>query len=388
MKQTCAYAACAALVAVLLAGCGGINALLKSGRPEEIYAKAMENYEKEKWQRASTLFEGVQHYYAGSTREDSISFFNARCKYKNRDYDTASVLLDEFRRKFGRSAFIEDAEGMYAMCFYYLSPGPTRDQTMTGQALIAVNEFMSRYPQSEQVANFRKIDAELTERLHDKAYINAYTYYKIGRYKSAITALKNALKEYPESKHREEIMFLIVDAGYRFASNSVDEKQTDRYLQLLDSSLSFREEFPESKHIREVERMTAKGARLPRPQQKGGQYLIRHMEIKKNIPNNTVTRKLVDLDKETGNIYETVNIIARRANQIATELKTELNRKLADFSSPTDTMEETFENREQIEISRYYERLPKPVIIATEEFLDDELFYREGNEEKKQAPEA
>ena len=68
------------------------------------------------------------------------------------------------------------------------------------------------------------------------------------------------------------------------------------------------------------------------------------MEIKKNIPNNTITRKLVDLDKETGNIYETVNIIARRANQISTELKTELSRKLADFSSPTDTMEETFEN--------------------------------------------
>ncbi|MBO5685201.1 MAG: DNA-directed RNA polymerase subunit omega [Alistipes sp.] len=106
------------------------------------------------------------------------------------------------------------------------------------------------------------------------------------------------------------------------------------------------------------------------------------MEIKKNIPNNTVTRKLVDLDAETGNIYESINIIARRANQISSELKTELNRKLADFSSPTDTMEETFENREQIEISRYYERLPKPAIIATEEFLDDELFYREGQPTK------
>ena len=102
------------------------------------------------------------------------------------------------------------------------------------------------------------------------------------------------------------------------------------------------------------------------------------MEIKKSIPTNTVTRKLVDLDKETGNIYETVNIIARRANQISTELKAELTRKLADFSSPTDTMEETFENREQIEISRYYERLPKPVLIATEEFLDGELFYKEN----------
>ena len=104
------------------------------------------------------------------------------------------------------------------------------------------------------------------------------------------------------------------------------------------------------------------------------------MEIKKNIPNNTITRKLVDLDKETGNIYESVNIIARRANQISTELKAELNRKLADFSSPTDTMEETFENREQIEISRYYERLPKPVIIATEEFLDHELLFKEGKD--------
>ena len=104
------------------------------------------------------------------------------------------------------------------------------------------------------------------------------------------------------------------------------------------------------------------------------------MEIKKNIPNNTITRKLVDLDSETGNIYESVNIIARRANQIATELKTELNRKLADFSSPTDTMEETFENREQIEISRYYERLPKPVIIATEEFIDHELVFKEGKD--------
>ncbi|MFR9503997.1 MAG: DNA-directed RNA polymerase subunit omega [Rikenellaceae bacterium] len=101
------------------------------------------------------------------------------------------------------------------------------------------------------------------------------------------------------------------------------------------------------------------------------------MDIKKNIPNNTVTRQLVDLDNETGNIYKSLNIISRRANQIATELRTELNRKLADFSSPTDSMEETFENHEQIEISRYYERLPKPVLIATEEFMDGDLAYRE-----------
>jgi DNA-directed RNA polymerase subunit K/omega len=107
------------------------------------------------------------------------------------------------------------------------------------------------------------------------------------------------------------------------------------------------------------------------------------MEIKKNIPNNTITRQLVDLDRPTGNIYETVNIIARRANQISAELKAELNRKLAEFSNErekTEGLEESFENREQIEVSRYYERLPKPVIIATEEFLDGEIYYRKGEE--------
>lgn len=105
------------------------------------------------------------------------------------------------------------------------------------------------------------------------------------------------------------------------------------------------------------------------------------MEIKKNIPNNTVTRKLSDFDAQTGNVYKSINVIARRANQISAELKQELNKKLSDFAtatSTTDTMEETFENREQIEISRYYERLPKPAIIATEEFLDGEVYYRDS----------
>ena len=89
------------------------------------------------------------------------------------------------------------------------------------------------------------------------------------------------------------------------------------------------------------------------------------MEIKKSsIPTNTVTRTLTDIDAPTGNIYESVVVIARRANQIASEIKQELNRKLADFSSVTDSLEETFENREQIEISKYYERLPKPTIVA------------------------
>lgn len=106
------------------------------------------------------------------------------------------------------------------------------------------------------------------------------------------------------------------------------------------------------------------------------------MDIKKNsVPSNTVTRDITDIDTQTGNIYESVVIISKRADQISTALKQELNRKLADFTTSTDSMEETFENREQIEISRYYERLPKPSLIATEEFLDHEIYFRNANED-------
>lgn len=100
----------------------------------------------------------------------------------------------------------------------------------------------------------------------------------------------------------------------------------------------------------------------------------------KQISNNTVTRNLVDFAKPTGNIYESVVIIAKRANQISANVKQELNQKLEEFSNYADTLEETFENREQIEISKHYERLPKPTIIATEEFLNNEIYYRKVEE--------
>ena len=108
------------------------------------------------------------------------------------------------------------------------------------------------------------------------------------------------------------------------------------------------------------------------------------MDYKKtNAPLNTVTRDMMDLCKDTGNVYETVAIIAKRANQIAGEMKSDLDKKLQEFASLNDNLEEISENREQIEISRYYERLPKPAIIATEEFLDGELFYKENKEAKE-----
>jgi len=101
------------------------------------------------------------------------------------------------------------------------------------------------------------------------------------------------------------------------------------------------------------------------------------MDYKKSsAPTTTVTRNLDMMTKDTGNVYETVIVVSRRANQIAVEMKQELNKKLEEFASYTDNLEEVFENREQIEISKYYERLPKPSLIALQEMEDNKIFFR------------
>jgi len=106
------------------------------------------------------------------------------------------------------------------------------------------------------------------------------------------------------------------------------------------------------------------------------------MDYKKtNAPTNTVTRDIMNLCDETGNIYETIAIIGKRANQISAEIKQELSKKLQEFASSTDNLDEVFENREQIEISRFYEKLPKPSLIATQEFIDGKIYYRNPVEE-------
>lgn len=107
------------------------------------------------------------------------------------------------------------------------------------------------------------------------------------------------------------------------------------------------------------------------------------MDYKKsNGPLNTVTRDMIELSEDTGNVYETVCIIAKRANQIAAQMKEDLDKKLQEFTTINDNLEEINENREQIEISRFYERLPKPTLIATQEYVDHKLFFRKSNKDR------
>lgn len=108
------------------------------------------------------------------------------------------------------------------------------------------------------------------------------------------------------------------------------------------------------------------------------------MDFKKTkAEGTTISRDLRELETRTGNVYESVMILAKRSNQIASEMKEELSTKLQEFASYTDNLEEVFENREQIEISKYYERLPKPTLIAYEEFINDQIYHRNPAKESR-----
>ena len=108
------------------------------------------------------------------------------------------------------------------------------------------------------------------------------------------------------------------------------------------------------------------------------------MDYKKSkAPVNTLTRDIMSLCDETDNIYESVAIISKRANQIGVEIKQDLSKKLAEFASYNDSLDEVFENREQIEISRYYEKLPKPTLLATQEFVDGDVYWRDPSKDEQ-----
>ena len=104
--------------------------------------------------------------------------------------------------------------------------------------------------------------------------------------------------------------------------------------------------------------------------------------LKSPVAGSTITRDLRELDKQTDNIYESIVVMAKRANQISNNVKEELHQKLSEFASSNDNLEEVFENREQIEISKHYERMPKPSLIAVQEFLENKIYYRNPAKEQ------
>ncbi len=243
------------VLAFVIAGCSGYNQLLKSNDHDLKFRKALEYYGNEKYDKAIALLDQIAYYYNATSRADSVAYYNAAANYKSGNLTVSSMLLDNFRHTYPSSPFLEDVEYMYAKGFYYESPAPNRDQTTTKKGLMAIDEYLERYPNSVKKEQLQENVTELNQKLHDKAFINAKSYYTTMKYRSAVIALKNALVQYPGSSHREEIMYLIVKSNYLLAENSIASLQRDRYLDMQDAYYNFVSDYPESHYKEELDRL-------------------------------------------------------------------------------------------------------------------------------------
>lgn len=255
MKKTILYTLIAVAVAASAVGCSTYSKLLKSEDYEAQYKAALQYLEDGKYQKAITLFEKVNMPFMNSSKSDSIMFYTGLALYKMGDFESSGMVFDQFRSMFQRSPFLEEAEYMYAMGFYYSAPEPDRDQAPTREALMAIDTYLQRYPNSPKKDDMEENIKELMQKLYDKEFLNARTYYKIGAYRSAVVALKNALDVYPETPHREELLYLIAKSSYEYASNSMPHVRRDRYLTMMDDYLSYLAEYPEGEYVKELTKM-------------------------------------------------------------------------------------------------------------------------------------
>lgn len=255
MMKKIGVSICLLSLVVVLFSCSGFEKLLKSKDYNLKYKKALEYYQKGDHYRYTTLFEQLVPIFTGTQKADTVQFYFAMGNYKQGDFILAGHYFDTFRKTYPRSVFTEEAEYMYAYCFYESSPRPELDQENTQFAIAAFSEFISKYPKSEKRDEVGKILNELKDKLVEKSYLSSKLYYNISEYKSAIVALKNSVKDFPESKHREEQLFLVLKSAYLLADNSVPSKQKERYQAAIDEYYTFAGEFPDSKYTKEAKRM-------------------------------------------------------------------------------------------------------------------------------------
>jgi outer membrane protein assembly factor BamD len=242
------------LFIVMVSSCSQYEKLLKSDDFQLKYDVAMEYYAKGDYVRSATLIEQILPVYRGTQRAAELSFTLASCYYHRGDYIMAAHYFDNFVREYPNSEHVQEASYLRAYSNYLLSPRPSLDQSATHRAIDQFRLFITRYPTSEKVEEAQKLIDEMRAKLLEKSFQSARLYYDMGDYNSAIIALKNSLIDFPETRHREEIMFLILKSSFLLADNSVPDRQLERFQSTLDEYYTFIEEYPESRYMDEARR--------------------------------------------------------------------------------------------------------------------------------------
>lgn len=252
---------------VLLSGCGSYNKLYKSTDYDYKYEAAKQYFVEGQYSKAATLLDGLITVLKGTDKAEESLFMQALCQYKLGDYTTASQYFTTYYTSYPKGIFAETARYMSGKALYLDTPDPRLDQTSSMKAISELQNYLDYYPDAKNKEEVQNLIFSLQDQLVEKEYMSARLYYNLGayigncnannesNYESCVITAQNALKDYPYAKRREDLSFLIVEAKYELARNSVEDKQADRYRDAIDEYYGFKNEFPESKYMPAADKM-------------------------------------------------------------------------------------------------------------------------------------
>ena len=240
--------------------CGEYNKILKSTDYELKYDYAKKAFERKKYMQAATLLEELVAIFKGTDRAEESLYLLARSYYLNKDYITSGEYFQAYYKNYPKGEYTELARFYCGYGYYLDSPEAKLDQTGTYRAIDEMQRFLDYFPNSERAKQAQDIIFELQDKLVYKELLNAQLYYNLGNYmgnnyESCVITAQNALKDYPYTDYREELSILILRARYEMAIYSVEDKKADRYRETVDEYYAFKNEFPESKYLKEAEKI-------------------------------------------------------------------------------------------------------------------------------------
>lgn len=220
---------------------------------EAKYAAAIRYFEKEEYTRALTLFEELMGVYRGTSRAEEVHYYYAYCHYNLDDYIVAGYQFRNFVKIFPSSKHAEECAYMNAYCFYLNSPEYSLDQIDTKLAIKEFQRFTNQYPQSKHIPECNDLLDKLRAKLEHKSYENAMLYFNMSDYKAAVVAFGNHLKDFSDTKHAEELNYLIIRSYYLLALNSIESKKQERFKSAVDYYIKFLDTYPKSEYLKQAE---------------------------------------------------------------------------------------------------------------------------------------
>lgn len=243
------------LVGLGITGCSEFNKALKSTDLNYKWEIAQKYYEKERYEQAIPLLEELIVLTRGTQRSVEVNYKHAKAHFLMQDFTLAGYYLSNYVRTFPTSQYAEECAFLSAYCYYKNSPDHELDQTDTRTAIDQMQLFMVRYPNSTLRDSCNTLIDGMRKKLEVKAFESAMQYYHMRNYQAASVAFRNFNREWPNSRYREEAMWLILKSDHELAINSVESKKRERLTDAIRSYRNFADAFPQSPLLADAERI-------------------------------------------------------------------------------------------------------------------------------------